>query len=101
LEEAGVPAGPVLDVRQMQADPQALAREMVVETVHPTAGKVKSIGLPIKFSETPGSVTRAAPVLGQHTREVLLEHGFSDAEAEQMAAQGAIEMPDSIKASKS
>jgi crotonobetainyl-CoA:carnitine CoA-transferase CaiB-like acyl-CoA transferase len=101
LEEAGVPAGPVLDVRQMQADPQALAREMVVETTHPAAGKVKSIGLPIKFSETPGSVTRAAPVLGQHTREVLREHGFSDAEADQMAAQGAIEMPDSIKASKS
>ena len=101
LEEAGVPAGPVLDVRQMQADPQALAREMVVETTHPAAGKVKSIGLPIKFSETPGSVTRAAPVLGQHTREVLREHGFSDAEAEQMAAQGAIEMPDSLKASKS
>jgi crotonobetainyl-CoA:carnitine CoA-transferase CaiB-like acyl-CoA transferase len=74
---------------------------MVVETVHPTAGKVKSIGLPIKFSETPGSVTRAAPVLGQHTREVLREHGFSDAEADQMAVQGAIEMPDSIKASKS
>jgi crotonobetainyl-CoA:carnitine CoA-transferase CaiB-like acyl-CoA transferase len=85
----------------MQADPQALAREMVVETTHPTAGKVKSIGLPIKFSETPGSVTRAAPVLGQHTREVLREHGFSDAEADQMAAQSAIEMPDSIKASKS
>jgi crotonobetainyl-CoA:carnitine CoA-transferase CaiB-like acyl-CoA transferase len=42
LEEAGVPAGPVLDVRQMQADPQALAREMVVETTHPAAGKVKS-----------------------------------------------------------
>src|SRR5712671_4850003 len=101
LEEAGVPAGPVLDVRQMQADPQALAREMVVETTHPAAGKVKSIGLPIKFSETPGSVTRAAPVLGQHTREVLREHGFSDAEADQMAVQGAIEMPDSIKASKS
>ena len=100
LEEAGVPAGPVLDVRQMQADPQALAREMVVETAHPTAGKVKSIGLPIKFSETPGSVTRSAPVLGQHTREVLREHGFSDAEADEMAAQGAIEMPDSLKASK-
>jgi crotonobetainyl-CoA:carnitine CoA-transferase CaiB-like acyl-CoA transferase len=101
LEEAGVPAGPVLDVRQMQADPQALAREMVVETAHPTAGKVKSIGLPIKFSETPGAVTRPAPVLGQHTREVLREHGFSDAETDEMAAQGAIEMPDSLKASKS
>jgi crotonobetainyl-CoA:carnitine CoA-transferase CaiB-like acyl-CoA transferase len=99
LEEAGVPAGPVLDVRQMQSDPQALAREMIVKTAHPVAGQVSSIGLPIKFSETPGRVTRAAPVLGQHTREVLREHGFSDAEAEQMAAQGAVEMPDSIKAS--
>ena len=100
LEEAGVPAGPVLDVGQMHADPQTLAREMIVETSHPTAGQVASIGLPIKFSETPGSVRRAAPVLGQHTREVLREHGFSDAEADQMAAEGAIQMPDSIKAEK-
>jgi crotonobetainyl-CoA:carnitine CoA-transferase CaiB-like acyl-CoA transferase len=96
LEEAGVPAGPVLDVGQMHTDPQALAREMIVETMHPTAGKVASLGLPIKFSETPGSVRRAAPVLGQHTREVLREHGFSDAEADQIAAVGAIQMADSI-----
>jgi crotonobetainyl-CoA:carnitine CoA-transferase CaiB-like acyl-CoA transferase len=100
LEEAGVPAGPVLDVGQMHADPQALARNMIVETTHPTAGQVAAIGLPIKFSETPGSVRRAAPLLGQHTREVLREHGFSDAEADQMAAQGAIQMPDSVKAVK-
>jgi crotonobetainyl-CoA:carnitine CoA-transferase CaiB-like acyl-CoA transferase len=100
LEEVGVPAGAVLDVAQMHADPQALAREMIVETTHPTAGQVASLGLPIKFSETPGSVRRAAPLLGQHTREVLREHGFSDAEADQMAALGAIEMPDSIKAIK-
>jgi crotonobetainyl-CoA:carnitine CoA-transferase CaiB-like acyl-CoA transferase len=73
---------------------------MIVETTHPTAGQVPSLGLPIKFSETPGSVRRAAPLLGQHTREVLREHGFSDAEADQLAAQGAIEMPDSIKAIK-
>jgi crotonobetainyl-CoA:carnitine CoA-transferase CaiB-like acyl-CoA transferase len=100
LEEAGVPAGPVLDVGQMHADPQALAREMIVETTHPTAGQVASIGLPIKFSETPGSVRRAAPVLGQHTREVLREHGFTDAEADELAALGAIEMPDSIRTTK-
>src|SRR6202163_2405337 len=100
LEQAGVPAGPVLDVHQMHADPQALARDMIVETTHPITGKVTSIGFPIKFSETPGSVRRAAPVLGQHTREVLREHGFSDAEADQLAALGAIEMPDSVKAIK-
>jgi len=83
-----------------RADPQALAREMIVETTHPTAGQVASLGLPIKFSETPGSVRRAAPVLGQHTREVLREYGFSDTEADQMAALGAIEMSDPIKAAK-
>jgi len=97
LEESGVPAGPVLDIAQMHADPQALAREMIVETAHPTAGKVKAIGLPIKFSDTPGGMRRAAPLLGQHTREVLREHGFSDAEIDQMAAQGAIQLPDSTK----
>jgi len=90
LEEAGVPAGAVLDIAQMHADPQALAREMIVETTHPTSGRVKAIGLPIKFSETPGGVRRAAPVFGQHTREVLREHGFSDAEIDRMAAQGVI-----------
>jgi crotonobetainyl-CoA:carnitine CoA-transferase CaiB-like acyl-CoA transferase len=97
LEECGVPAGPVLDIAQMHADPQALAREMIVETTHPAAGKVKAIGLPIKFSETPGGVRSPAPVMGQHTQDVLREHGFSDAEIEDMAESGAIQTPASTK----
>ena len=97
LEQAGVPAGPVLEVGQMHADPQALAREMIVETEHPTAGRVKAIGLPVKFSDTPGAVRRAAPVFGQDTREVLREHGYSDAEIDQLAAQGAIQLLESIQ----
>jgi crotonobetainyl-CoA:carnitine CoA-transferase CaiB-like acyl-CoA transferase len=97
LEESGVPAGPVLDIAQMHADPQALAREMIVETTHPTAGKVKAIGLPIKFSDTPGGVRKPAPLFGQHTREVLHELGFSDAEIDRMAELGAIQMPASTK----
>ena len=97
LGQAGVPAGPVLEVGQMHADPQALAREMIVETRHPTAGPVKAIGLPIKFSDTPGAVRRPAPIFGQDTREVLREHGFSDTEIEQLATQGAIQLPDSIQ----
>jgi crotonobetainyl-CoA:carnitine CoA-transferase CaiB-like acyl-CoA transferase len=98
LEEAGVPAGPVLDVNQMHADPQALARGMIVKTTHPTAGQVTAIGLPVKFSETPGGVRRAAPLFGQHTREVLRDHGYSDAEVDQMVALGAVQTPDSTKA---
>jgi crotonobetainyl-CoA:carnitine CoA-transferase CaiB-like acyl-CoA transferase len=97
LEEFGVPAGPVLDIAQMHADPQALAREMIVETPHPTAGPVKAIGIPIKFSETPGGVHRPGPILGQHTREVLQEHGFSGSEIEELAMRGAIHLPASTK----
>jgi crotonobetainyl-CoA:carnitine CoA-transferase CaiB-like acyl-CoA transferase len=77
----------------MHADPQAHAREMIVETTHGTAGKVKAIGLPIKFSETPGGVRAAAPVLGQHTREVLRELGYSDVEIDRMASLGAVQFP--------
>jgi crotonobetainyl-CoA:carnitine CoA-transferase CaiB-like acyl-CoA transferase len=97
LEDCGVPAGPVLDIAQMHTDPQALAREMIVETEHPTAGPVKSIGLPIKFSETPGGVRRAAPLFGQHTGEVLQELGYSDSEIEELAKLGAVQSPASTK----
>jgi crotonobetainyl-CoA:carnitine CoA-transferase CaiB-like acyl-CoA transferase len=81
-----------LNIAQMHADPQAQAREMIVETEHPVAGKVKAIGLPIKFSETPGGVRRAAPVFGQDTTEVLRENGFSDADIEKMIADGAVQI---------
>jgi crotonobetainyl-CoA:carnitine CoA-transferase CaiB-like acyl-CoA transferase len=97
LERAGVPAGPVLDIAQMQTDPQALAREMIVETEHPSAGRVKATGLPVKFSDTPGAVYRAAPVFGQHTREVLREHGFADSEIDELAAQKAIHISGAIE----
>jgi len=90
LEKAGVPAGPVFNVAEMHADPQTKAREMVVEVAHPKAGKVKTIGLPVKFSETPGGVRGPAPVLGQHTREVLAAHGFGEEEIEGMVAEGAV-----------
>lgn len=92
LDAAGIPAGPINDIAAMAADPQTLAREMVVELEHPKAGKTKALGLPIKFSETPGRITRPAPVLGQHTREVLLGVGYTDAEIDALAAEGAIEL---------
>jgi crotonobetainyl-CoA:carnitine CoA-transferase CaiB-like acyl-CoA transferase len=92
LEAAGVPAGPVLDVKEMQANEQTRAREMIVATEHPSIGRVESIGLPIKFSGTPGEVARPAPRYGEHTREVLLEHGFSEAEIGRLAAEGAIHL---------
>jgi crotonobetainyl-CoA:carnitine CoA-transferase CaiB-like acyl-CoA transferase len=89
FELAGVPAGPVLSITQMHADPQALHREMIVSTEHPIAGQVKTIGLPVKFSETPGGVERPAPVKGQHTVEVLREIGYSESEIGELIENGA------------
>jgi crotonobetainyl-CoA:carnitine CoA-transferase CaiB-like acyl-CoA transferase len=91
LENVKIPAGPVLDVTEMHEDPQTLAREMVTEVQHSTAGRVKTIGAPVKFSASPGGVQRGAPVFGEHTREVLREHGFADAEIDRMLRSGAIQ----------
>ena len=89
LENEGVPCGPINSIAQMAADPQALAREMVVELEHPRAGRTRALGLPVKLSRTPGKVTRPAPLLGQHTREVLAEFGFASSEIEGLIATGA------------
>ena len=90
LEAAGVPAGPVLSVGEMQADPQTRARGMVVEAAHSTLGAVETLGLPIKLSETPGGVAGGAPTYGEHTRAVLAEHGYTEAEIEALVAAGAV-----------
>ena len=89
MEAGGMPAGPVLSISQMHADPQTIARDMVPELDHPKAGRMRTIGLPVKFSATPGGVNRAAPLLGQHTREVLAEAGFGEVEIDAMIASGA------------
>ena len=89
LEAEGVPCGPINSIAEMAADPQTAAREMVVELEHPRAGRTRALGLPIKLSATPGKVSRPAPLLGEHTREVLEEFGFSRPEVEALIAEGA------------
>lgn len=90
LEQKGVPCGPVQDMLQALRDPQTIAREMVVEVGHATLGPVKTIGLPVKFSATPGKVRTGAPLYGEHTREVLREHGFDDSEIDAFESSGAV-----------
>jgi crotonobetainyl-CoA:carnitine CoA-transferase CaiB-like acyl-CoA transferase len=90
FEELGVPAGPVYDINQMHQDPQVLARKMVVEVEHTKLGPVRTIGLPVKFSDTPGEVAHGAPLFGQHTDEILRECGFADAEIDDLLAEGAV-----------
>jgi crotonobetainyl-CoA:carnitine CoA-transferase CaiB-like acyl-CoA transferase len=88
LEAAGVPAGPVLSIGDMLRDPQVRAREMVLEVDHSRLGRTKTLGSPVKFSTTPTSVRRGAPLLGEHTREILDEYGYSQSEIDALASAG-------------
>jgi crotonobetainyl-CoA:carnitine CoA-transferase CaiB-like acyl-CoA transferase len=90
FDAAGVPAGPVHSIGEALAHPQTRARGMVVDLVHPQAGATKALGCPLHLSATPASVTRPAPLLGEHTREVLGEHGFAAAEIDALIADGAV-----------
>lgn len=83
LEANAVPSAPVMTIDQMVEDPQVRARRMMVEVDHPVAGKVIIPGIPTKMSDSPDTIERPSPVLGQHTDEVLAEWGFT---AEKIAA---------------
>jgi crotonobetainyl-CoA:carnitine CoA-transferase CaiB-like acyl-CoA transferase len=89
LEAEGVPCGPINSIAEMAADAQTAAREMVVELEHAKAGRTRALGLAIKLSATPGKVSRASPLLGQHTREVLGEYGFTSVEIDGLVSSGA------------
>jgi formyl-CoA transferase len=85
LEQAGIAAGPIHDYAEVFADPHTRAREMEVTMEHPEEGTVRGLGIPVKLSATPGTIRRAAPLLGEHTAEVLREAGLSDDEIAALA----------------
>ena len=90
LEEGGVPCGPINELSDVFADPQVLFRNMVMEVPHPTLGKIKQAGIPIKFSKTEGSIDRHPPLLGEHTNEVLLQFGHSEDVMARLKEEGVI-----------
>jgi len=90
LEANDIPCGPINDYAQVFADPQVVARQMVVETEHPTLGRLRTLGSPIKLSATPPDVCRRAPLLGEHTDQVLAEAGYNQREIAALRQSGVV-----------
>jgi formyl-CoA transferase len=91
IAAAGIPCGPVQSVDQVMADPQVLAREMVVAVPHPTANMVRLVGSPLKLSDTPVTLRSHPPLLGEHTSEVLTDLlGYTPVTLARLRTEGVI-----------
>ena len=89
LSDAGVLCGRINDMAAVFADPHLVERGLFVDLPHPVLGSVRAIGSPLHLSDTPPVMRRAAPLLGEHTREVLAEAGVPAAEIESLVGSGA------------
>jgi crotonobetainyl-CoA:carnitine CoA-transferase CaiB-like acyl-CoA transferase len=90
LRAADIWCGPVYGYADLVTDPQIAHNGTFVEYDHPTEGHVKTPGFPIRFSKPPSSVDRGAPVVGQHSREILAEAGLTEAQIAALFAAGAV-----------
>ena len=90
FEKVGMVAGPINDISQVYEDPQVIAREMKVDLEDPDLGTLHNIGIPVKLSATPGRIRRRAPMLGEHSWEILTESGFAEKEIEELFGSGVV-----------
>ena len=82
FDNNGLPCGPINSITEMFEDPQTIEREMIIEVDNKKAGKSKAIGMPIKFSKSKTEKSKGAPNLGEHTKEIMLNFGYSHDEIE-------------------
>jgi crotonobetainyl-CoA:carnitine CoA-transferase CaiB-like acyl-CoA transferase len=90
LRDADVPIAPVYSLDEVFNDPQIQYRKVIEEVEHPEIGKVRVLRIPVEFSETPSRIRGPAPMLGQHTKEILKELGYSDREIEEFEKEGIV-----------
>jgi len=93
LKKAGCICTPVQSLSEVTRDPQALANRYFIDVEHPDAGRIRQVGFPWDFSETPASWRKEAPKLGQHTAEILSDLGYSQQEIRQLRESGVIIQP--------
>ena len=90
LADAGIPAGPILDLPAAFSSPQAAALGMRVPLEHPSLGRVDQVGLPFELAATPASIRTPPPLLGEQTDEILAEAGYSPADVDRLRAAGVV-----------
>jgi len=90
LDAAGVPNGPIYLLSELFADPQVQHRGLVVEMEHSSAGRIRQTGLPVRLSETPGSLRLPPPRLGEHTDIILRELGYNASAIESLRRDGVV-----------
>ena len=91
LRSAGVPCSPINTLDQALEHPQVQSRSLFVETDHPVLGPMKNVGYPVKFNNQPRQASRHAPLLGEHTKEVLTEMGLSHERIDELLKHGVVE----------
>lgn len=97
LEQAGVPCSPIQTLGQALTHPQVQARAIVTETIHPVLGRVQNIGHPVQFQHEPRTAQRPAPLLGEHTREILRHLGFENQAISDLVRQGVVGVAELIE----
>jgi crotonobetainyl-CoA:carnitine CoA-transferase CaiB-like acyl-CoA transferase len=90
FRRAGALFAPVKTIAEILDHPQVAELELLQSVDHPTAGTIPQLGPPLRFSDTPASIRRPPPLLGQHTREVLADFGFAADEIDGLCASGVV-----------
>lgn len=90
FEEHGFPAGPIYNYQEVFEDPHTIERKMLEQYEHPVAGTVNVLGIPVKLSDTPGSIRLPAPLLGEHSDEVYTDLGVDGDRLQALRDQGVI-----------
>ena len=90
LSQKDIPVGKVYSLDEVFTDPQVLHRKMVIEVKHPTEGKVKQVGIAIRLSDTPGKIRSLSPILGEHTKEILMNMGYSKQKIDELYRDGVV-----------